>query len=87
MQRAQAMDGIQKLYVKIRFADFHHTTVERGSKQLDFALFAELIETGFMRSQQPVRLLGLGVRLAEERAEQRALASHRQQLSLFQQEE
>lgn len=87
MQRVQAMEGIQKLYVKIRFADFHHTTVERGSKQLDFDLFAELIETGFLRSQQPVRLLGLGVRLAEESRQPSASVTQRQQLSLFEQEE
>lgn len=83
MQRVQAMDSIQKLYVKIRFADFHHTTVERGSKTLDVHLFSELMETGFLRSQQPVRLLGLGVRLAEERVDRASMQERASQLPLF----
>ncbi|CAN5785028.1 DNA polymerase IV [soil metagenome] len=75
MQRAQAQDCIQKLYVKIRFADFHQTTVECGARQLDQHVFASLLETGYLRGQQAVRLLGLGARLTELQPQQ--------QLSLF----
>ena len=41
----------------------------------DLVQFSRLLETGFMRRNKPVRLLGLGVRLGEE--------ASREQLSLF----
>lgn len=66
IRRAQAEDCANKLFVKIRFADFHQTTVECIGGTPRPALFASLLETGFARGQQPVRLLGVGVRLAEE---------------------
>jgi DNA polymerase-4 len=75
MQRAGAGDCIQKLYVKIRFADFHQTTVECRGNTLDELTYAQLLETGYLRASQPVRLLGLGTRLADLQPEQ--------QLSLF----
>ncbi|MCX7217474.1 MAG: DNA polymerase IV [Burkholderiales bacterium] len=75
MQRAQAEQCIQKLYVKIRFADFHQTTVECRGSTLDPQIFADLLETGYLRASQPVRLIGLGTRLADQREET--------QLSLF----
>jgi DNA polymerase-4 len=75
MQRAQAEQCIQKLYVKIRFADFHQTTVECRGCTLDAQVFADLLETGYLRANQPVRLIGLGTRLADQREET--------QLSLF----
>jgi DNA polymerase-4 len=66
VQRAQAAHFINKLYIKLRFADFHQTTVESMATAIDITLFAKLIGTGFQRGQQPVRLLGLGVRLADD---------------------
>lgn len=75
MQRAGAEDVIQKLYVKIRFSDFRVTTVECGSRSLDQHLYTQLLATGYARKQLPVRLLGLGTRLTEER--------HDHQLDLF----
>jgi DNA polymerase-4 len=65
MQRAKAEDCIQKLYVKIRFADFRQTTVECRGNALDEKVFAQLLETGYLRGEQAVRLLGLGTRLAD----------------------
>ncbi len=57
---------ICKLTVKIRFADFRQTSVECLANGIDPALLAGLLETGFARGRQPVRLLGAGVRLDEE---------------------
>ncbi|WP_373889450.1 DNA polymerase IV [Massilia sp. TS11] len=73
--RANCAQQVHKLYVKIRFADFHHTTVECLGRAPDLAQYARLMETGWLRASQPVRLLGVGVRLAEARG--------RDQLSLF----
>ncbi len=70
MQRAKAEDSIQKLYVKIRFADFRQTTVECRGNTLDETVYAELLETGYLRGKQAVRLLGLGTRLADVKPEQ-----------------
>ena len=70
MQRAKAEDCIQKLYVKIRFADFHQTTAECRGNTLDAQVFAQLLETCFLRGNQAVRLLGLGTRLADVLPEQ-----------------
>ena len=79
MKRVQAEDYIHKLYVKIRFADFHQTTAECRGSSLDERSFVSLLETAFARGQQPVRLLGLGTRLSG--AEQASTAE--QQLVLF----
>ena len=62
-----ATEHIHKLYVKLRFSDFRITTVECLSRELNPRLFADLLETGHQRRHLPVRLLGLGVRLAESR--------------------
>ncbi len=66
IQRAQAGAYTHKLFVKIRFADFRQTTVECLGNRLDPAQYQRLLETGFQRGGQPVRLLGVGIRLAEE---------------------
>jgi DNA polymerase-4 len=55
--------GVQ---VKIKFADFTHTTVARSGVQPQREIFRELLEKGFGRSGKPVRLLGVGVRFAGE---------------------
>ena len=75
VKRCEAEKHIQKLYVKLRFADFHHTTVECVGTAIQLAQFAKLMETGYLRGNQAVRLLGVGVRLGE--------ASKLEQLSLF----
>ena len=64
--RNAAVPHVRKLTVKIRFADFRQTSVECVSSVMDPLLFAGLLETGFARGGQPVRLLGAGVRLSED---------------------
>jgi DNA polymerase-4 len=75
IKRCGAEKQVQKLYVKIRFADFHQTTVECVGAAPHMAQFEKLMETGYLRGNQPVRLLGVGVRLGE--------AENLEQLSLF----
>lgn len=69
IRRARAKRNANKLFLKIRFADFSRTTVECGGSLAQSALFAQLLETGFLRRQKPVRLLGVGVRLAAEKSD------------------
>ncbi|HEX9172314.1 MAG TPA: DNA polymerase IV [Telluria sp.] len=65
IKRADAARLVNKLFVKIKFADFQQTTVECVGYQPDMAQYTRLMETGWSRGNQPVRLLGLGVRLGE----------------------
>jgi DNA polymerase-4 len=63
-QRLQAgSHAIKSLVVKIKFADFKHTTVEKTHHELSSEVFQALIQIGWNRYQQPVRLLGIGVNL------------------------
>lgn len=68
-QRAQAGDDIHKLFVKIRFADFSRTTAECVMTSIDESTIDKLLETAFQRRDLPVRLLGVGIRLAEQKLE------------------
>jgi DNA polymerase-4 len=74
IKRAEAEKQVNKLFVKIKFADFQQTTVECVGHAPDMATFARLMETGWQRASRPVRLLGVGVRLGEnEKVEQLSL--------------
>jgi DNA polymerase IV len=75
IERCGAQKQVHKLYVKLRFADFHQTTVECVGLAPHLGQYEKLMETGYLRASQPVRLLGLGVRLGE--------AENLEQLSLF----
>lgn len=57
---------IRKLFVKVRFDDFTHTTMETPEHQMTDVRFRELLELAWERRSRPVRLLGVGVRLAEQ---------------------
>ena len=56
---------VTKLFVKLRFADFTHTTVERGGEEPALSVYLALLAEGWQRReerQRVVRLLGAGVR-------------------------
>ncbi len=74
IERAGAAAAVRKLFVKIRFADFQRTTIEcpKGTSsgacmadETNVPMLLALLEKGFVRRNQPVRLLGVGVRLEE----------------------
>lgn len=69
IERAGAARSIRKLYVKIRFADFQRTTVECVADATDADTAVALLDKGLARRRQPVRLLGVGVRIDEDTAE------------------
>ena len=64
LERMSQLPKIGKQVVKIKFRDFSQTTVETAADSLDLDKFRQLCETGFQRGEKPVRLLGVGVRLA-----------------------
>jgi len=65
--RDQAPDRrIAKLFVKLKFSDFRRTTAETGAEQPELATFRALLRDAWGRSGRDIRLLGLGVRFAEQ---------------------
>lgn len=57
---------IRSLVVKLKFADFEKTTVERAGHRLDPAVFEDLLAEAWRRgNSRPVRLIGAGVRFAD----------------------
>jgi DNA polymerase IV len=65
--RAKALDRpVHKAFVKVKFADFTHTTRECLNANPTVETYRTLLAEARARSGQPVRLLGAGVRFAEE---------------------
>ncbi len=65
--RTKAIDlPIRKAFVKVKFADFTRTTKECISANPTRETYRALLTEAYQRSSQPVRLLGTGVRFAEE---------------------
>lgn len=68
--RASVADRrIHKAFVKVKFADFSRTTREGIHPAPDFEIYRSLLLAALERSPQPIRLLGAGVRFAEEARE------------------
>lgn len=58
---------IKNQQVKLKFADFTQTTIERSSGGLDISLFSDLLPLAWERGHgQGVRLLGLGVAFRDD---------------------
>jgi len=57
---------IAKLFLKLKFADFSRTTVERTGLPIEEASAQMLLQEAFGRKALPVRLIGIGVRLATQ---------------------
>jgi DNA polymerase IV len=66
LRRAECQDQIKSLFVKIRFADFTRTTVERAGLPVSIETFTRLLRIGLDRKELAVRLLGLGVHFTKE---------------------
>lgn len=65
IQRAGDIVGIHTLFIKLKFHDFQHTTVERVHDKLDSHRFGQLLQEGFARKCLPVRLIGVGIKLKQ----------------------
>ena len=65
LARSKIERPIAKLFVKLKYADFTRSSIERSG--LPFALrhFQDLLAEAYQRRSDPVRLLGLGVRFPE----------------------
>ena len=62
LNKQQLQNKINKLSVKVKFANFVVTSADQANHQLNTAIFKELLAKAYQRGlQQPVRLLGIGV--------------------------
>ena len=65
LAQKEATRTVTKIFVKLKFADFTRTTVERAGLTPTLEDYRTLLAEAFARTSKPVRLLGVGVRLAE----------------------
>jgi DNA polymerase IV len=72
LKKTGAERRIKAVFVKIRFADFTRTTVERAGLPLEMESYLMLLREGLSRKALGVRLLGLGVRFENEPASRAA---------------
>lgn len=70
MRRLEDGYLVVKIFVKIKFADFSVTTIERSGASLMAAEFQQLCCDAYARKELPVRLLGVGVRFVDLREDQ-----------------
>jgi len=64
---------LKAVVVKLKFADFTQTTIERATDRPSVELVKELLLEGWSRGgQKSVRLLGVGLKLADPDSEQQA---------------
>jgi DNA polymerase-4 len=64
ISRADCRDAINQRMIKVRFAGFETTTVASAGASTSLAEYQALLEKAWQRKARPVRLLGVGVRLA-----------------------
>ena len=64
--RARETRPVHKAVVKIRFDDFSRTTAECVCEAPDEPVWLALLDEAHVRKARPVRLLGVGVRFAED---------------------
>lgn len=65
LAQKEATRNITKIFVKLKFADFTRTTVERAGLEPSLSVFRTLLAEAFARTGKNVRLIGVGVRFAE----------------------
>lgn len=66
LARAQRPQTIKKAFVKLKFSDFTSTTMECCDSNPTLNTYRDLFSEAFRRSDQGVRLLGVGVRFQEQ---------------------
>jgi DNA polymerase-4 len=75
LTRARDPRPVRKVFVKLKFANFTRTTAECVAPEPALPVLNGLLEQAFRRGADlPVRLLGVGVRFAEESAESSQLS-------------
>ena len=58
----EELPPIQGIFLKIKYADFTRTSIDRAGWTPEYAHYCQLLEEGWARTGRPIRLLGVGVR-------------------------
>jgi DNA polymerase-4 len=66
LAQKEATRSVTKIFVKLKFNDFTRTTAERAGLTPNLPDFRGLLAEAFARTGKPVRLIGVGVRFAED---------------------
>lgn len=66
LAQKEATRSVTKIFVKLKFNDFTRTTAERAGLTPNLPDFRGLLAEVFARTGKPVRLIGVGVRFAED---------------------
>lgn len=67
LEKQQLQNRINKLSVKVKFANFVVTSADQAYHKLDTTIFNELLSKAYKRGlKQPVRLLGIGIGIKNE---------------------
>ena len=74
LAQKEATRMVTKIFVKLKFADFTRTTVERAGLAPTLGDYRTLLADAFARTSKPVRLLGVGVRFAEIKPDEAQLS-------------
>ncbi|MEO7723979.1 MAG: DNA polymerase IV [Chthoniobacterales bacterium] len=64
LAQKEATRNVTKIFVKLKFADFTRTTLERAGLAPSLGEYRTLLAEAFARTGKSVRLLGVGVRFA-----------------------
>ncbi len=64
---------ISQYWIKIRFSDFRTTTVSETRSDIDATVFDALLEKALIRSDEHVRLIGVGVKISHPLSAQQLL--------------
>ena len=64
LAQKEAERAVTKIFVKLKFADFTRTTVERAGRAPSLGEYRSLLVEGFARTGKNIRLMGVGVRFA-----------------------
>jgi DNA polymerase-4 len=67
LAQKESARAITKIFVKLKFSDFTRTTVERAGLAPSLPDFRMLLAEALGRTGKPIRLIGVGVRFAEEK--------------------
>ncbi|PZR74195.1 MAG: DNA polymerase IV [Chthoniobacterales bacterium] len=74
LAQKESVRTITKIFVKLKFADFTRTTVERAGLSPSLEQFRLLLDEAFARTGKSVRLIGLGVRFASTEQDETQLS-------------
>jgi DNA polymerase-4 len=65
LAQKESSRDVTKIFVKLKFNDFTRTTAERAGLAPTLEAFRALLAEAFARTGKPVRLIGVGVRFAD----------------------